>query len=64
MKGKKIMKVLILESGIKLFVNDELEVGKIGDFGKGKNGWLIIFVSLNLKRIFIVVSVGDDEVFD
>lgn len=63
-KGKKTTKASTLESGTKSFANDELEVGKTGDSGKGKNGRSITPVSPNLKRISTVASAGDDEVSD
>ena len=64
-KGKKTTKASTLENGKKSVVNDEMEVGKTGDSGKGKNGRSIAPASPNLRKtIPIVASAGDDQVSD
>ena len=61
-KGKKTTKASTSENEKKSVVNDELEVGKTGDSGKGKNGRLITPASPNLRKtISSVASAGDDQ---
>lgn len=62
-KGKKATKVSTLENGTKTVGNEELDVGKTGGSGKGRNGRSISPVSPHLRKpISIVASGGDDEV--
>ena len=63
-KGKKTTKVSTLENGTKSIENEELDEGKTGVSGKGKNGRSTTPVSpAQLRKAsFIVASGGDDEV--